>query len=82
MKHVSFPWPTVVAEHDRMRLARALRAADSVVSPRSYHSLQTVKKIITEETAFAVTVKTQKRTPKRVALQPPSTDFFIIARFT
>jgi hypothetical protein len=58
MKYVSFPWPAVVATHDRTRLAQTLHsirsywllnnypyAQDSVISIVSYHSLHTMQKI-------------------------------------
>jgi len=58
MKYVSFPWPAVVATHDRKRLAQTLHsirsywlrnnypyAQHSVISIVSYHSLQTMQKI-------------------------------------
>jgi hypothetical protein len=58
----SFPWPPVVAAHDHKKLARALHSSgsywlykrypytqDSVKPIRSYHSLQTVQKMISDQ---------------------------------
>ena len=33
IKNVSFPWPPVVAEHDRKRLARALYSSVKLLAP-------------------------------------------------
>jgi hypothetical protein len=61
IKFVNFPWPAVVAAHDRKRLARALpisgsywrykiypNTQNSVRSIRTYHSLQTAQKTISD----------------------------------
>ena len=62
MKHFCFPWPPVVAAHDRKRLARARIAVEvigsikTILIPRiqlcpseSYHSPQTVQKTISDQ---------------------------------
>jgi len=54
MKYISFPWPPVVAAHERKTFAGALRSSAgsrrailytrySVMSIRSHHSFQTVQ---------------------------------------
>jgi hypothetical protein len=66
MKYISFPWPPVVAAHDRKTFAGALRSSAgsrrailytqySVMSIRSHHSFQTVQNRSAIKIAYAMT---------------------------
>lgn len=69
-KYVSFPWPSVVAAHDRKRLvehSKAVEATGSIkkhshtqytfMSSRSYRSIQTVQMMVSGQKWFAKTTK-------------------------
>ena len=66
MKYVSFPWPPVVAPHDRKTLAQAFHSSgsywlypncpytrDSVMSVRSQLSLQKLQKTTSYQNRFS-----------------------------
>jgi hypothetical protein len=87
MKQLSFPSTPMVVAHDRQRLARLCITAEvtgsretillprihSFIFIRSYHSLRTVQKTISDSNRFAMTVdKVQGQMLKRSGVYPPS----------